>query len=118
MLGTAVACVPPAAFGLTFTLTVLVLLPVGVADGYVVMGSGGSVKSSKMENLLRFVTLYNEFRVYCDRGHEFSPTDSGHTPPDDRSSDPSAALAVPDVALARPHRPPASSIASPHCLDC
>lgn len=30
---------------------VLMPLPVGVVDGYVVMGSGGSVKSSKMANL-------------------------------------------------------------------
>lgn len=37
---------------LTFTVTVLLLLPVGVVDGNVVIGSGGSVKSSKIENLL------------------------------------------------------------------
>lgn len=36
---------------LTLTVTVLLLLPVGVVDGYVVTGNGGSVKSSKIENL-------------------------------------------------------------------
>lgn len=51
MFGTAVEGTPVAPVRLTFTLTVLLLLPVGVVDGYVVIGSGGSVKSSNIANL-------------------------------------------------------------------